>query len=253
MPPLTSNFRLAGAALGAVVAVTPLCSGACGSTACFVYSQAQYDANSGCPSQSSAIKNFTSPSCPGAVTEVDSAGSFDGAYCCYSVTQQQSQGDVSCGQGGFVGVGGTGGFAGSGAFAGAGGTGGGCALDGDPCDPAGSFPCCSGLACDTSNQCVFPGSGGAGVGGFGAGGSGGAGCVSCSEEINALGSTASQLCGDAAPLWDALTTCSCDNGVCSATCSLTFCAGVSPDSGCVACLDDATNGCGQAFGACDAN
>jgi hypothetical protein len=245
-----SNLRMAGAALGAMVAVAPLCSGACGSTACFVYSQAQYAASNGCPPRASAINDFGSPSCGGNVTMVDSEGSFDGAYCCYSVTQANDNGLLGppCIGGG----GGSGGFGGGGFGGGDGGAGGiACAAEGDPCDP-GISTCCAGLDCDANNQCV---SGIGGQGGSGAfGGAGGTGasppCITCSDEFNAVGATASELCASSAPLWNTLATCAC-GGTCNASCAQSFCAGIAADGGCLTCLGSMTNGCGQAFGACE--
>jgi hypothetical protein len=229
---LFRNLRLMGVAIGAVVAVLPLSSGACGNTACLVYSQAQYTANNGCPAASTALASFSSPDCPGAVTQVLGAGSYDGEYCCYPVTQQDSQ-NQGCSFGGD----GLGGFGGSAGFGGAGGVA--CAAEGDAC--ATEDECCASLICNQNNQCAVFGAGGGGAGG---------GCSSCNTELAALGSDASQLCGSAAPLWDSLISCSCNGGTCSAACAPTFCAGTSPDTGCTSCLDDTTTGCGQALAAC---
>jgi hypothetical protein len=231
-----SSLRLSFVAMGAIVAVLPLCSGACGRTACFEFSASQYAANNGCPAQANALQNFTSPQCPGSVVSVDSDGSFvDGELCCYSVTMA----DINrIGSGGScVGFGGAGG---AGAFGGSAGT--------------------SAFGGSTTFVATSSGFGGTAVGGAppvtvsSSSSTGMPSCVSCLAEFNSFGNDPSQLCSSAAPAWDALTTCMCNGGPCSMACTASFCAGQAPDDTCTPCLSDpSTNGCGMEVMECQSN
>jgi hypothetical protein len=225
MAPLASYLRLSFVGLGAIVAVLPVCSGACGRTACFEYSLSQYAATNGCPSQASAIANFTSSACPAAVVSVDSAGSFeDNELCCYAVTQVDVD-PVGIGGCFGVGVGGAGGN-GTGAFGGE----------------------TSGF---TVSEATGVGVGGAqGVTSSSSGTPGG--CLTCNAELLEGGGTANQLCADAAQFWDALTQCAC-SGPCGPACGASFCVGM-PDTACSTCLSDTSaNGCSMQLMSCDDN
>ncbi len=96
------------ALLAAMVLLLPVAaSGACGSrTACFQYTQAEFNVNMSCPNPNSALAEFTDPNCPGPIISVDGAGTFDGQICCYPVTY----GDITpaCGTGGAPSTGTTG-------------------------------------------------------------------------------------------------------------------------------------------------
>lgn len=74
--------------LTVVVACLPFAGGGgCGSrTACFQFTQAEFDQTSSCPGPKDALAEFTDPRCPGAIVSVDGPGSFDGQICCYPVT-----------------------------------------------------------------------------------------------------------------------------------------------------------------------
>src|SRR5690348_7925233 len=95
------------AALAALALLVPFAgSGGCGSrTACFQYSQAEFDLKMSCPAQDQALPNFTNPSCPGAIVSVDGQGNFDGQLCCYPVTYDDITSD--CNGTGAFGTGGT--------------------------------------------------------------------------------------------------------------------------------------------------
>lgn len=81
-------LRVSRVALAATALSVPFAaSGACGSrTACFAYTQGEYDLHGSCPAQADALASFSGTSCPGAITSVDGPGSFDGLICCYPVT-----------------------------------------------------------------------------------------------------------------------------------------------------------------------
>jgi|HubBroStandDraft_6_1064221.scaffolds.fasta_scaffold226621_2 hypothetical protein len=243
MASLASSVRLSFVGLGAVVAVLPLSSGACGRTACFEYSPSEYAATHGCPSQSSALQNFTSPTCPGAVLSVDSAGTYeDGELCCYSVTQQ----DID-----LVGAGGScPGFGGSGGSGGTGATG---AFGGDTTGFGGFGVSEVSSVSGIGGTVPFGGAGGAGGFGQTTSSSGMPSCTTCDGEFLSAGADPNDLCPSAAPSWDALTSCAC-TGVCSAPCTVSFCAGMPPDMVCMPCLTDtSTSGCGAALAACQSN
>src|SRR5690242_18016884 len=82
--------------------------GGCGSrTACFQFTQAEFDLASSCPAPKDALAGFTDSHCPGAIVAVDGPGSFDGQICCYPVTYDDITPD--CGYSG-TGATGTGAF-----------------------------------------------------------------------------------------------------------------------------------------------
>jgi hypothetical protein len=89
--------------LVATALALPLEAASCGRSACFTVTSAQL-LNGACPSPQSALSRFSSQSCPGEVTSVDSDGTLDGSLCCYSVTSD-GNGDNVCGEGGSFGDG----------------------------------------------------------------------------------------------------------------------------------------------------
>jgi hypothetical protein len=208
-------------AVAALVATLPFSGSACGRTACFQFTQDLYDQHGACPAQENALANFSDPSCPGPVVSVDSEGTFDGELCCYSVTQQAI--DPVIGGGCFNGGGFGGGFGGvSVGFGGAGGV-------------------------NTTAISVTTGVGGQG---------GSPGCSTCAAEAATPSMDQSLLCPDAATFWDALTSCACGTGACSAACFDTFCVGLSSSgtSPCMTCLADPSSfGCGIALNNCLGN
>jgi hypothetical protein len=98
--------------LTVMVACLPFAGGGgCGSrTACFQFTQAEFDQMSSCPGPKDALAEFTDPRCPGAIVSVDGPGSFDGQICCYPVTYDDIVPD--CGNSG-TGAVGTGAFPGT--------------------------------------------------------------------------------------------------------------------------------------------
>jgi hypothetical protein len=96
-----SRLAMARFALAAIVAAVPFIGvGGCGRTACFQYSQQAYAKNgNACPARMDALVNLADPDCPGPVTSVDGAGSFDGELCCYPVTYDDIAPDCTQDQG----------------------------------------------------------------------------------------------------------------------------------------------------------
>lgn len=209
----TGLFGVVGYALFGLT--LPVSSGGCGRTACFVYSQVEYDAHGGtCPSQASALPNFSSQSCLSAVVSVDGPGDFTlnadvptQSLCCYPVTQRQVEPDFTNGECvGTGGAGGVGGFFGE----------------------------------DV---------------GVGVGVGGGFGCVTCGGLLNGKGTIGNGACFfEAQQAWDDLKLCACDAAsACFNACQLSLCIDAVTSEDCRACLvDTAASGCDAAVAACNA-
>ena len=91
----------ANAALITAVLLLPIKAGGCTQTACFTFSQAEYDKNGGaCPAGQSALKRFSDPCEGGPIGSVQGAGSFDGEFCCYAVGNFGNDEPFVCGAGG---------------------------------------------------------------------------------------------------------------------------------------------------------
>ncbi|EYF06289.1 hypothetical protein [Chondromyces apiculatus] len=80
------NHHVRAFVLVAVAAISLSASG-CSRYGCFDYSEAEYEAFDGCPSQEEAIDFFGSPSCGGEVASVDSGPEYRDGYCCYEITE----------------------------------------------------------------------------------------------------------------------------------------------------------------------
>ena len=80
--------------LAAAVLALPLTGGGCGRRACFTWSASE----GACPAQSEALTFFSSPSCPGRITSVESAptNELDGGLCCYEVLGNEQVDESSC-------------------------------------------------------------------------------------------------------------------------------------------------------------
>jgi hypothetical protein len=108
---MASFLSLSRMALAAMTLAVPFVgSGGCASrTACFAFTVPEFDMHMSCPSQSDALVDFTSPTCPGPIVSVDGPGSFDGELCCYPVTYDDINSDCgnSANGGAVVGAGGS--------------------------------------------------------------------------------------------------------------------------------------------------
>jgi hypothetical protein len=94
----------------AAVVVLPFKAGGCGTTACITVTPAQL-VNGACPGPTAAMARFSDPDCPGAIYNVDSAGTLDGNFCCYTVETQSDSAPSGCDFGAGGGdVGGSSGF-----------------------------------------------------------------------------------------------------------------------------------------------
>ena len=193
----------------------PALLGGCGRTACFEYTQGEYEQHGGqCPSGADALANLTPTGCPGAVQKVMSKGSFDGQLCCYSVQQDDST-DCEFGSGDAVG-----------------GIGGG--------------------NVETSGFAVAGGFGGTSPGGVGgAGGAPNEDCLHC-DSLLIHPNLTGNLCSSSAKLLSDLDACAC-NTACQAACGSTLCNGKPESDACTACLTDPAKGCGVEHDACAAD
>ncbi|AKT36156.1 hypothetical protein [Chondromyces crocatus] len=84
MASLTAPLRLSALVLLGTFA---LCAGGCAKIGCFDYTEQEYEAFNGCPSQAEALRVFGDPNCGGEVESVDSEAEYRDGYCCYEITK----------------------------------------------------------------------------------------------------------------------------------------------------------------------
>ena len=84
----STSPRLRAAALLALAALA-LASAGCSKIGCFEYTQQEYDAVGGCPSQAEAAGYFGDQNCGySEVESVDSEGTYEDGYCCYAISKR---------------------------------------------------------------------------------------------------------------------------------------------------------------------
>ncbi|APR76372.1 Hypothetical protein A7982_01719 [Minicystis rosea] len=215
---LAPSHRFFGlAVLAAMVSTFPLAGGGCGRSACFVFSQGEYDVHSACPPMKSALAHFTDTSCPGPVMSVDGDGAFtlnesdpDQSLCCYPVTQQHIDPEI---------------------------------FDTD-CTPPGTGGG-SGIGGGFSSTAIAVGVGG----GF-------MGCVTCSQLLGGVAADPNLACSTQATIaWQDLQACGCAaENACVKVCELNLCKNAPVSKECRTCLADAaTSGCDEEIIACQSN
>ncbi|MFT3773166.1 MAG: hypothetical protein QM820_47915 [Minicystis sp.] len=217
--PFTGFFGLA--ALASMAVAFPIASSGCGRSACFVFSQSEFNAQGSCPPMKTALAHFTDTVCPGPVTTVDSEGVFTlndenpaQSLCCYSVTQKDFDPEVFNGE--CIGPG----FGGGGS----GGVGG--------------------------------GFGGGSVGVTVGVGGGFMGCVTCNQLLNGVIADPNLGCSpEVLTAWQDLQLCGCaDGNPCAKVCNLNLCKNAPVSKECSACLADPTkSGCGPEVLECKNN
>jgi hypothetical protein len=213
--------------LAATAIVLSVSSGGCGRTACFVYTQDEYDrAGHTCPAQKDALVNFTDPHCAGPIISVNSAGEFSllstdptrqQGLCCYSVTEESVTPTFASGCTGPGGQGGAGGSVTMGMG------------EVDVGETVGDF--------------------------MGVGGGPNGPCVTCSQVL--LGVGMAQLCPGSvnAKAWDNLLGCLCgvDAGPCGETCSFNVCQNQPISTDCSSCIESASGICAADLMTCESN